>query len=50
MAGPGGPGKAFKNVGSEAPTDLRVFPGPRGRPDFKNAPKQIRPDCLQVPR
>ena len=28
---------------------LKAFPGPRGRPDFKNAPKQIRPDCLQVP-
>ncbi len=31
-------------------TFLRAFPGRRGRPDFKNAPQQIRPDCLQLPR
>ena len=31
------------------PTFLRAFPGPRGRPDLKNAPQQIRPDCRQVP-
>ncbi len=29
---------------------LRALPGPQGRPDLKNAPKQIRPDCLQVTR
>ncbi len=32
-----------------APTFLKAFPGPRGRPDLKNAPKKVRPDCLQVP-
>ncbi len=48
---PRGPGKAFQNVGGEAPTFLKAFPGPRGRPNFKNAPpKNNRPDCLQVPR
>ncbi len=46
---PRGPGKAFQNVGGEAPTDLKASPGPRGRPDLKNAAKKIRPDCLQVP-
>ncbi len=29
---------------------MNAFPGPRGRPDLKNAPPKIRPDCLQVPR
>ena len=24
----------------EAPTFLKAFPGPRGRPDLKNAPQQ----------
>ncbi len=47
---PRGPGKAFRSVGVEAP---HIFEGllgpPRGRPDFKNAPNKIRPDCLQVP-
>ncbi len=26
------------------------FKAPRGRPDPKNRPTKIRPDCLQVPR
>ncbi len=46
---PRGPGKAFKNVGGEAPHILQGLPGPPGpaRPQ-KRTPK-IRPDCLQVP-
>ncbi len=36
--------------GASPPNLWRAFPGPRGRPDLKNTPKQIRPDCLQVPR
>jgi hypothetical protein len=36
--------------GASPPRFLRAFPGPRGRPDFKNAPQKIRPDCLQIPR
>ncbi len=36
--------------GAKPPTFRTVFPGPRGRPDLKNAPHKIRPDCLQVPR
>ncbi len=35
--------------GASHPTFWKAFPGPRGRPDLKNAPQQIRPDCLQVP-
>ncbi len=35
--------------GALPPAFLKVFPGPRGRPDLKNAPLKIRPDCLQVP-
>ncbi len=34
---PWGAGKTFKMVGGEAPTFLKAFPGPRGRPDIKNA-------------
>ncbi len=34
---------------AKPPTFLKAFPGPRGRPDLKNAPNKIRPDCLQVP-
>ncbi len=47
---PRGPGSAFKNVGVEAPHIFEGSPGPRGRPDLKKAPKQVRPDCLQVTR
>ncbi len=46
---PRGPGKAFKKMGAKPPTFLRASPGPRGRPDRKNAPQKIRPDFLQVP-
>ena len=35
--------------GASLATFLKCLPGPRGRPDLKNAPQQIRPDCLQVP-
>ncbi len=42
---PRGPGKAFKSVGVFA----HIFEGFAWPPDLKNAPKQIRPDCLQVP-
>ena len=35
--------------GAKPPTVLKVFSGPRGRPDLKKTPKKIRPDCLQVP-
>jgi hypothetical protein len=35
--------------GASPPTFWRAFPGPRGRPDLKNAPQKIRPDCLQEP-
>jgi hypothetical protein len=35
--------------GARPPTFLKALPGPRGRPDLKNEPKQIWPDCLQVP-
>ena len=31
------------------PTFSDGFKAPRGRPDPKNRPKKIRPDCLQVP-
>jgi hypothetical protein len=27
----------------------KAFPGPRGRPDLKNASNKFRPDCFQVP-
>ncbi len=27
---------------------MKALPGSRGRPDLKNAPPKIRPDCLQV--
>ncbi len=37
---PRGHGKAFKNEGASPPTDLKAFPGPRGRPDLKNAPNK----------
>ncbi len=46
---PRGPGKALKNVGAKPPTFWKAFPGPRGRPNLKNASPKIRPDCLQVP-
>ncbi len=49
LGGPGSPGNTSKRWGAKPPTFLGAFPGPRGRPDLKNAPKQIRPDCLQVP-
>ncbi len=39
----------WKRWGCEGPHILEAFPGPRGRPDLKNAPQQVRPDCLQVP-
>ncbi len=35
--------------GAKPPTFLDGFKAPRGRPDPKIRPKQIRPDCLQVP-
>ncbi len=35
---------------AKPPTFWKAFRGPQGRPDFKNAPKQKRPDCLQVLR
>ncbi len=41
--------KASKNVGVEKPHIFEGFPGPPGRPDFKNDSPKIRPDCLQVP-
>ncbi len=45
-----GPGKAFKNVGGEAPpTFLRVFPGPRGRPDLKDAPHKSGKTAFRYP-
>ncbi len=34
--------------GASLPTFLKAFPGLRGRPDLKNAPEQIWPDCLHV--
>ena len=46
---PRGPGKALRNVGAKPPTFLKAFPGPRGRPDLKIAPKKTWPDCFQVP-
>ncbi len=45
----GGPGKPCKNVGGEAPHILKSFPGPRGRPDFKNAPKNIGQTASMYP-
>ncbi len=47
---PRGPGKPFKNVGGFVPHLFESSPGPRSRPDLKNAPRKIRPDFLQVPR
>ena len=41
-----GPGRPPKMLGASPPALLRAFPGPRGQPDLKNAPKQIRPDPL----
>ncbi len=38
-----------QKCGASPPAFLKAFPGPRGRPDLKNAPPKIRPDCLQVP-
>ncbi len=34
---PRGPWNVFQNAGGEALIFLMAFPGPRGRPDFKNA-------------
>ncbi len=48
MAGPGGPGKPSKMWGASPLTFLKACPGPRGRPDLKNATHKIRPDCLPV--
>ncbi len=47
---PRGPGKAFQNVGGEAPQILDGFPGTLGpaRPQ-ECIPQKFRPDCLQVP-
>ena len=50
LAGPGGPGRPLKMWGASRPTFWKAFPGPRGRPDLKNAPQKVRPDCRQVPR
>ncbi len=47
---PRGPGKTLKKVGGFAPHILKAFPGPRGRPDLKNATRKNRPGCLQVPK
>ncbi len=38
LAGPWGPRKPCKMWGAKPPTFWKAFPGPRGRPDFKNAP------------
>ncbi len=43
------PGKAFKNVGGEAPHIFEGFPGPPGPARPQQRIQQIRPDCLQVP-
>ncbi len=50
LAGPGGPGRTSKMCRAKPPTFVEAFPDPRGLPDFKNEPKKIRPECLQVPR
>ena len=41
-------GKASENIKGFAPTFLKAFQGPWGRPDFKNTPTKIRPECHQV--
>ena len=43
------PGKAFKNVGGEAATFLKASPGPRGRPDLKNAPNKFGQTAFRYP-
>ena len=35
---------------SSPPTFWKVFPGPRGRPDLKNAPQKLLPDSLGFTR
>ncbi len=47
---PRGHVKVLENVGAKHPTFWKALPGPRGRPDLKNATPKIRPDCVQVPR
>ncbi len=47
--GRGGPGRPCKMWGASPPTFLDGFQATRGRPDPKNRPKKVRPDCLQVP-
>ncbi len=49
MAGPGGTGKASKMWGAMPPTFLRAFPGPRGRPDLKNAPTKSGQTAFKYP-
>jgi hypothetical protein len=49
MAGPGGPGRRSKRWGVKPPTSVKVFPGPRGRPDLKNAPKHSGQIAFRYP-
>ncbi len=46
---PRGPGKALQIVGGFAPTFLKAFPGPRGRPDFNNALKKPGQTAFRYP-
>ncbi len=48
-SGPGGPGKPSKMWVAKPPTFLRAFPGPRGRPDLKNAPKKTGQTAFKYP-
>jgi hypothetical protein len=47
---PRGPRKILKNVGGFVPpTDLKAFPGPRGRPDLKTHPKKPGQTAFRYP-
>ncbi len=46
---PGARESLNKNVGGEAPHILKAFPGPRGRPDLKNAPQKSGQTAFRYP-
>ena len=46
---PRGPGQALKMWGAKPPTFLKPFPGPRGRPDVKNAPQKSDQTAFKYP-
>ncbi len=46
---PRGPGKALKSVGGFAPHIFEGLPGPRGRSDLKNAPKNSGQIAFRYP-